>query len=247
MKHASLALCLAVLALTGCKDKAPPPATSETENIVAVTPPPGGNWADLVTETSEGGYRMGNPQAKVKLIEIASLSCPYCREFEEAAADKLVDTYVKSGNVSWEFRPFVIHGPVDMSANLIARCNGPKTFFPLVRAIYADQKAILARLQSAPRDKLAEIENAASPQPFVAMADLLDLRSWAAARGVSREQSTQCLSDQAKINAEVQMLTNTSAQFPDFAGTPSFVLDGKLLPRDQSTWAKLEPLLQSKM
>ena len=30
----------------------------------------------------------------------------------------LIEKYVKSGQVSWEFRPYIIHGPVDMAANL---------------------------------------------------------------------------------------------------------------------------------
>ena len=82
---------------------------------------------------------MGNPNAKVKLIEIGSLSCPHCKAFEDEGVPTLVDKYVKTGKVSWEFRPYVIHGPIDMAANLIVRCNGLKTFFPLCKALYKDQ------------------------------------------------------------------------------------------------------------
>ena len=52
-------------------------------------------------------FMMGNPNAKVKLIEIGALTCPHCREFEEQGrARPLVDKYVKSGQVSWEFRTY---------------------------------------------------------------------------------------------------------------------------------------------
>ena len=47
---------------------------------------------------------MGNPNAKVKLIEIGSLTCPHCREFDEKGVPTLIDKYVKTGQVSWEFR-----------------------------------------------------------------------------------------------------------------------------------------------
>ena len=39
-------------------------------------------------KTPEGGFVMGNPNAKVKLIEFGSLTCPHCAEFEEQAASR---------------------------------------------------------------------------------------------------------------------------------------------------------------
>ena len=43
---------------------------------------PGGDWADGQPDARRG-FMMGNPSAKVKLIEYGSLSCPHCREFDE--------------------------------------------------------------------------------------------------------------------------------------------------------------------
>src|SRR3546814_4508496 len=62
------------------------------------------DWTKVVVATTEGGVRMGNPDAPVKLIEFASFTCPHCREFNEAAADVLKSKYVASGKVSLEFR-----------------------------------------------------------------------------------------------------------------------------------------------
>ena len=127
-----LACAVAILALAACnKNKNQPEGTAanETVTITQANPPPGGTWADVVNETSDG-YMMGNPNAKVKLIEIGSLSCPHCKAFEDEGVPALVEKYVKPGKVSWEFRPYLIHGPIDMAADLIIRCNGPKTFFP---------------------------------------------------------------------------------------------------------------------
>ena len=69
-------------------------------------------------------FVMGNPNAKVKLLEIGSLSCPHCKAFDDEGVPTLIENYVKPGKVSWEFRPYVIHGPIDMAANLVIRCNG---------------------------------------------------------------------------------------------------------------------------
>src|SRR6476646_7653972 len=137
-----LASAMAVLALAACnknKNAGAGTAVKETVKITQAAPPPGGTWSDVVNATSAGGFMMGNPNAKVKLIEIGSLSCPHCKAFEDEGMPTLVAKYVKPGNVSWEFRPYIIHGPIDMAANLIIKCNGVQTFFPLSQALYKDQ------------------------------------------------------------------------------------------------------------
>ncbi len=36
------------------------------------------NWLTTVNRTEAGGYRMGNPEAKVAVIEFVSYTCPHC-------------------------------------------------------------------------------------------------------------------------------------------------------------------------
>jgi len=243
-----LSCAVAVLALAACnknKDQTQgAAAANEKVTITQANPPPGGTWADVVNETSAGGYLMGNPNATVKLLEVGSLSCPHCQKFEEEGVPPLVDKYVKTGKVSWEFRPYIIHGPIDMAANLVIRCNGLKTFFPLSQALYKDQPVWLAKVEAAPQDKLAALQSLPTNQMFVQMASLLGLQDWAAARGVPQAKSNQCLSDQKMIDREVQVSSDVNAAFPDFYGTPSFIINGKLQPREVASWDKLEPLLQ---
>jgi protein-disulfide isomerase len=243
-----LAGAAAVLALAACnKNKnETQPAANEKVTITQSTPPPGGTWADVVNATSAGGFMMGNPDAKVKLIEIGSLSCPHCKAFEDEGAPTLVEKYVKSGQVSWEFRPYLIHGPIDMAADLIVRCNGVKTFFPLTQALYKDQAVWMAKVETLPQDKLTQIQNLPTNQIFVAMASLLGLQDWAAMRGVPQAKSNQCLSDQKMIDQEVQYSSDVNNGYPDFTGTPSFIINGKLLPNPPTgSWDKLQPQLDA--
>jgi len=232
----------AAAALAAC-NKQNNAADNAPLNLTPVAPPKGGDWTTVVAATPDG-FMMGNPDAKVKLIEIGSLSCPHCKAFDDEGVPALVDKYVKSGNVSWEFRPYIIHGPIDMAANLVVRCNGEKTFFPLMQALYKDQTTWLAKVEAAPKDKVAQIQTLPTNQVFVAMAGLLGLQDWAAARGVPAAKSNQCLSDQKMIDHEVQVVTNVSDQYPDFTGTPAFVIDGKMLPREVVDWETLEPKLR---
>ena len=242
-----LACAAAVLALAGCnKSKNQTEGTvaaNETVTITQATPPAGGTWADVVNATSSG-YLIGNPNAKVKLVEIGSLSCPVCKRFDDEGVPTLLDRYVKPGKVSWEFRPYVVHGPIDMAINLVARCNGVKTFLPFMEAAYKNQPVFMAKVEAAPQDKVAQIQNLPTNQVFVAMANLVGLQDWAAARGVPQAKSNQCLSDEKMIEREVQFTSDVSNQYPDFKGTPSFILNGEMLP-DTVSWKQLEPQLQA--
>jgi protein-disulfide isomerase len=238
---------MAVLTLAGCnKNKSESGGSATDTSTVTITqanPPSGGTWADVVNATS-AGFMLGNPNAKVKLIEIGSLSCPHCKAFDDEGVPTLIDKYVKTGQVSWEFRPYVIHGPIDVAANLVIRCNGVKTFFPLMQALYKDQAVWMAKVQATPQDKLEQLQNLPTDQTFVAMANLLGFQDWAAARGVPQAKSNRCLSDQKMIDHEVQVTSDVSNQYPEFSGTPAFVINGKML-KDVAGWEKLKPELDA--
>ncbi len=243
-----LAASMAVLALGACnKDNQTSgggDAPASTVQITQASPPPGGTWADVTNATSAGGFMMGNPNAKVKLVEIGSLFCPVCKRFADEGVPTLVNDYVKTGKISWEFRPYIIHGPIDMAANLVARCNGPKTFFPIAEALYHDQATLLGKMEATPQDKLAQLQQLPPEQEFVQFASIMGLQDWAAARGLPQAKANQCLSDQKMINNEVQLTADVNNNYPDFKGTPSFILNGKLLP-DTSNWAALKPQLEA--
>ena len=154
MKPTPFLVCaLALVAVTGCNSKQGDAATNGPLNVKAVPPPKGGDWSTVVSATPAGGFVMGNPDAKLKLIEYGSLTCPHCRAFDEEGVTPLIDNYVKTGKVSYEFRNYV-RDAFDMSASLIARCNGPKGFFQLTRALYKDQPNWVAKVQAAPQDQL---------------------------------------------------------------------------------------------
>src|ERR1043165_6419213 len=251
MKVGTLLACsMAALALAACNKKneagGSGPSSGAAEDKIVVTtanPPPGGTWADVANETTAGGFVMGNPNAKVKLVEIGSLFCPYCKRFEDERSPVLVEKYVKTGQVSWEFRPYIIHGPIDMAANLVARCAGLKSFFPLTKALYRDQPTLAAKVEATPQNKLEELQNLPTNQIFVTYANILGLQDWALARGLHVTKSNQCLSDPKMIDREVQLTTDVNSQYPEFSGTPAFVLNGKML-KDVGSWDKLEPELK---
>jgi protein-disulfide isomerase len=59
---------------------------------------------------------------------------------------------------------------------------------------------------------------------------------------MAQAKANQCLSDEKRIDQEVQLTSDVTTQFPDFVGTPSFIINGKLLDKTAS-WEALKPQL----
>lgn len=239
----ALACAAALVALAGChKNPANETATSEPAHYANTSPPKGGDWTNVINATPDGGVMMGNPNAKVHLIEIGSLTCPHCQEFEETAVDQLIAKYVKTGKVSYEFRDY-IRDMFDLSAVLIAKCNGPEGFFPLSRAFYDDQPNWVGRVIKIPQAQQEALQNLPENQIELEAAKAAGLLDWAAARGVPQAKATQCLTDTKKIDEIVNQSGAISQQWPDFQGTPNFVINGTL-DNKIGKWDELDAALQ---
>src|SRR5215208_974906 len=237
-----LAGAAAMIALAGCDQKQSNEAADSPLKLEQVAPPQGGDWTTIVSATPGGGFVMGNPNAKAKLIEFGSLTCPHCREFDETGVGPLINTYVKSGQVSWEFRNYV-RDPIDLAAALIARCNGPAGFFPLARAFYKDQPNWMAKLKDAPPAELEGLSTLPPDRIGLAAANIAGFPQWAAMRGLPEARSTKCLTNANEVNRMVEMNANAMQEYPNFPGTPMFALNGKMLEKTAG-WASLEPQLR---
>ena len=188
---------------------------------------------------------MGNASAKVALVEYGSMTCPHCRAFDDEGGDALIRNYVKSGKVSYEFRNYV-RDPYDLGAALIARCNGAKSFFALTRALFKDQPKWVEKAQSTSPDRLEAMKDLPTNRLFFEAAKLAGLPQWAAARGVPAAKSGQCLTNEKEIERLVAMNKAANDQYPDFPGTPTFILNGKMLEQ-AGTWGELEPKLRAEL
>jgi protein-disulfide isomerase len=243
MRVWSVMLVSAALLATACKAEKSPVAAENRPEVAAATvaAPKDGDWSKIVTKTADGGFLMGNPDAKVKLVEFGSLTCHYCADFEEQGGKPLVDNYVKKGRVSWEFRNYV-RDQFDMAATLLARCGGEASFFGLTRKMFADQRDWIARIQAADPAKAKVLETTPPAQRFSAIADLAGLKQYVTMRGVPRARAEQCLTNEAEINQLVQMNSDASSAY-GITGTPSFVINGAS-PAFTGTWETVEPKLK---
>ena len=232
----------AILASAACNAEKNDSGGGGAAQARGVPPPKGGDWTQMVKPTAAGGFQMGNPNAAVKLIEFGSMTCPHCREFDEKGAAPLIGKYVKTGRVAYEFRNYV-RDPFDLAGALITRCNGARGFFPLTRAMYKDQLNWITKLQGVPPAQMQALSNLGPNKQFLEIAKLAGFQQWAAMRGVPSAKANACLANETEVNRLVQMNSDATTQFPDFQGTPTFILNGKMLDKT-ATWETLEPQLR---
>lgn len=220
------------------------PALAAPPKRAAVKPV---NWTRTVVATPEGGFRVGNPAARVKLIEYGSLTCPHCRAFHQDGFEALKANYVRGGRVSYEYRSLVLNGP-DFAAVLLARCDGAAAFFPRVDMFYRTQPEWLAgaaRITAADQEAVRTLPG---DQVFQFIASKSGIDAFVATRGIAAARARQCLTDKASID-RVTAMRGASAE-RGVNGTPTFFINDALmqngegaLARPLLSWADLEPKL----
>lgn len=192
------------------------------------------DWASNVVVTPEGGYRMGNPNARVKVIEYGSLTCPHCAQFSSSAKAPLA-ARVRTGKVSFEFRNFVLNG-VDASASVLARCAAPADFFPLVDSIYSTQDQWVARFSGLSQEQKQKISALPESQRLAGVADAAGLTQLAARHGVPAAKAKACLINPAGLARLGKM--NEAASQLGVQGTPTFFVNGTRVHAHD--WAELD-------
>ncbi|WP_235973957.1 DsbA family protein [Parasphingopyxis marina] len=235
LKTSALALALAMTA-SACSGESSANGGQANGPVVADTSQ---NWVETVEKTEEGGFRMGNPDAAIRIVEYGSLTCPHCADFAEQSFNPLVENYISQGTVSFEMRNFV-RDPLDLAAALLARCNGAAPFFQLNERLFANQAAMITQVQGAGEARLQQI--AQSSDPVLGYAEAAGLIPLVGGMGISETQARQCLADQDLVG-ELETLRNTALSEYNLSGTPTFLINGQVAS-GVVTWPQLEARIQ---
>ena len=213
-----------------------PPATPVT-NVAA---PAGSDWTQTIRET-ERGFLMGNPDAAVKLVEYASITCPHCADFSNQGGSEGIRNYVRSGRVSWEYRPYMIF-PTDPGLFALLRCNGPESYFLLVDQLYAEQQNWAMRGQRYLDANRAAVEGMDLQTRAATLVRETGVDAFFRQRGMTQQQIDQCLADPRNLQ-RVADDTQHAIQTDNPPGTPTFYINGAQ-QQNIGYWPQLEPLLR---
>ena len=146
---------------------------------------------------------LGNPKAKVTVVEYASVGCPHCAAWASEVFPDFKKTYVDTGKVRFVYREMLTGNPTLAGAGfLTARCAGPAKYFQVVDGVYRAQAEI------------AQAGDAYTPLVRIAKE-----------AGLTEDQFNACLQDKAQIDA--LQAREKRAEEDGVNGTPTFLINGK--------------------
>lgn len=179
--------------------------------------------AEAAAAPSVGDFSIGNPEAKVKIIEYASFTCPHCAHFSETVFKPLKADYIDTGKVHFTLRE-VYFDRYGLWAAMMARCGGDMKYFPVAETLFATQN-----------------EWAAEQDP---MAAVTKLRKIGLTAGMSNEQLDACMNDAAMADALVkQFEANMTAD--EVTGTPTLFINGE--KNGNMSYADLKAIIDAKL
>lgn len=201
---------------------------------VAAAPRP---WTAVATPAANGSFLIGNPKARVRLVEYLSYTCPHCAHFQADAATTL-SAMVRSGSTSIELRNQV-HDIVDLAAVALARCAGPAAF-PAVHEAFLRQQPKWAEQASSwlegNRGRIAAWPQLAQLKALAEGAGLTEIARQAGAPAAAVDA---CFATDAQVTRALAVSNATSK----VNGTPAFEINGRLV--QHAGWKELEPQLRA--
>ena len=242
LRRIALALVAAPLALglAACSKETSGAAAPSGEPIAKIAAPAGKAWTDVVVKTELGGYRVGNPDAPIKLVEYGALSCSHCADFSNKSSAELRDKFIASGRVSYELRLFMLNA-LDVTGSLLITCGATETVPALAEQFWAWQPEMFQKLQTAGDAQMQAISRQPPATQFAALAKITGMDEFIKARGIAADQAAQCLADTKKATAFADATQKQGAEF-EVTGTPTFLINGAKF--DGNTWEQVKAHLE---
>lgn len=94
----------------------------------------------LLAGIPQRGNELGNPRARLTLVEFGDLQCPACAQFSEGALPAIVRRYVRTGKLLLVFRALDFLGPDSLRAARMAAALGAQgSMFEFLVLMYRNQ------------------------------------------------------------------------------------------------------------
>ena len=154
----------------------------------ALTLAAGPALAGVPAEAVNGDMSLGNPKARVQVVEYASAACSHCAHANEAVFPTLKTKYIDTGRVHYTLKEFLTPPPEVAAAGfLVARCGGRAKYFTILDQVFRSQAKWRA-------DNIGQV-----------------ITDVGVANGLTVEQVNSCLTDpaaQAALNKRVDIAQN---------------------------------------
>ncbi len=150
-----------------------------------------------------GDIVQGSPDAKVTIIEYASLTCSHCATFHTKSYPTLKSKYIDTGKVRFILREFPLD-PLAVAGFMLARCAGEDKHAGIVDLLFQQQRTW-----------------AFSDKPVDALSQLMKQA------GFTQESFESCLKNQQLYDG-VNAVRNRGSEKFGVNSTPTFFINGKI-------------------
>lgn len=148
---------------------------------------------------------LGPADAKVTIVEYASMTCGHCMNFHTKVYPEFKTKYIDTNKIRFIFREFPLDARA-FAASMLARCAGGDKSLPLIGALY-DKQEEWAHIKENPTPKMLEIAKQA---------------------GFTEDSFNKCLTDQ-KLLEQLTAVHTRAAEVFGVNATPTFFINGKRL------------------
>ena len=195
--------------------------------------PSGSSTAAAIPASGSGGagytlaaddHALGNPKAKVVMLEYAAPTCPHCAHFDETVFPQLKEKYIDTGKVYYVFRVFPLH-PSDAAAEAMAVCLPKDSYFQFIDLLFRNQPEW---------DWEYQVQDV--------HAGLVKMGRIA---GMTPEQVDKCIADKA-VQDHINKVALDGQTRYSITGTPTFVING-VVRTDVTDWTVLQTALDAQL
>ena len=166
---------------------------------------------------------LGDPAAKVTIVEYASLTCPHCAAFHTGTLPGLKQKYIDTGKVRLILRGLPLNPP-DLVTQMLARCVPADKYYQFTSAVFENQRAIYST---------ENIEGS--------------LKALARQAGFTEDTYKSCTENE-KLRGQLIEMAKVAGEKYGVDSTPTFFINGKRFAGERNDLASFEkaidPLLK---
>ena len=162
-------------------------------------------------DITEKDFVIGNEDAKITIIEYASLSCSHCADFHTNTLETLKKEYIDTGKVKMVFRDYPFNYPA-LLGSMVLRCIPENYRYDYMNALFKLQLDWVNKKNKKTIQELYKIMQSG---------------------GMTKDEYDACIYNTELENEILKGVMEAQNQF-NIKSTPSFIINGKLIEGNKS-------------
>ena len=168
-------------------------------------------YGESALDITEKDFVIGNEDAKITIIEYASLSCSHCADFHVNTLETLKKEYIDTGKVRIVFRDYPFNYPA-LLGSMVLRCIPENYRYDYMNALFKLQTDWVNKKNKKTIQELYKIMQSG---------------------GMTKDEYDACIYNTELENEILKGVMEAQKQF-NIKSTPSFIINGKLIEGNKS-------------